>query len=563
MAFETNGVHEWDGKEIDEKIALMTAAPKSVVSIVRTHINDDEYQVVDLDLENFGRELGYHRAAQNAIYNWLELPEGLEKYIDAVIAMALDEGSRKFSATNLELAQQLFIGKRGSKDYAKKWITDKKKKLQNWQSFNNVLLIDVEDGAFDPVKRKNHPTNYRIYIVDMILETVVEAKDSDDWKKARNRYHKNKAIRRAARKIALKAKESPLIRPAKDRSLSEEEKFDRRHRLILSSMVRNREFLNKMNMTYEDYFLFLVSEMDKIATNPAGANRLLTPEKDEANHHISVFSKIKSGEIVEEIEKNNEHLDKKISLLDALKGDRVEYGAIAVAEEEREVKSPKVWQDGHFVELSNNIETKTEDFAPHDVSDLSEGHFSSQSEKSVCKPLEIKDRRRDILNSENNEIIGEKTSVVEGTFPEVSAEIEPDFSDWFNEAAEIEPAKKYDLEDLRQIVANWCAIVAKKLPDAKPSELQKGVWQVYWGEQFDHKSILLQADMAMMPRLIAEGQKPISALKPMFVEWIMSRVTYFQHDVPQRGAYDSRYKEFRQKLLNSQEIKLPEGYDDG
>lgn len=529
------GVQNWTSEEFEEKTDALSKAKRSIVSVVKGKLAD-EFVLSAPDYRSETAPLAFQTAAVNAVLAWLNFPTKLRSFVDCIVALAGETGAKSFTATNLEIGKQIRIGRKAKDDSIQKSISRLKSQVIEWQNNLSFDIIGIERGRFNPEKRKNEPTTYTPYLLEWIPEIIALASETPNWQKGIRL--KLKEIRRSARDVLNSLPTAPPIRGYEPKTLSEEEKFDRRHHIILSSMIKNRELLNSMGFVPEEYFRFLVGEMDKIATNPSGAANILTPPSDEVNLKSSIWNKIKAGELCTAILENDEHLETKLETLEAAGFNRVSYAVEAMeSEEPRNIITPRVWEDGKFRETSNEIQTKTAEISTGQILNSASDNLQN-TENRACKSL--------IPLTHDRTFSG----IIDGTI----SDDEIDFSDWQTEA---EGVAEMTHEKLAEIVQNWYAEIKIKVPQKQPKELWNGGWQIYWGELFDSRSKQAEANLKETVDDVVGGTKTIADLRGAVLDWIMSHLYYYKEGVSILPSKQT-LKEFRERLDNFL-LTLPSG----
>lgn len=563
--FDSLGIQEWTPEEENEKDAAIAAgASRRLVSVLRSQV-PDEFAIVDIDGSVQEADLAWSIDAMNHLLALLNFPNKLKPFLDSILGTCGSSGTTEFVATNWEIGQRSRSGRNACSDRSmEKWVSRQKKQLDEWMAYKSFRLVRITPGEYDFEINKRKPTRYEVFFNQYVVKTVNLAKTKFYWKaSAHGRKLQGRALREAARQVLQEIPEAPNLRLQPVKTLSEEEKFDRRHKQILTFMGRNRDALAKVGLDPNAYFMYLVGEADKIATNPTGSTgKILTPEADEPNRHISVWQKIKSGDINHEIEKNDEHLETKIENLEAVGFDTVEYAAQSVLNETepRVIDSPRYWKDGKFVETDQRFGSAPQaEMLNTSASDNLTEEFSAPINEEhrdilgdLAKPLETKSKSIGTFLSVCSENSGESNGTNTATNGTNLSGSDADFDemfntiDWKSEAEQGIP--DYSEDDLHAICKNWSQTIAEKIPDAPPSELNKGIYQIYWGEVFSESVKATENKLAETIQSIAEGSAPIDALKTVYADWIVSRVSYYKHGVPvHRTVHEN--EPFRERLL--------------
>lgn len=94
----------------------------------------------------------------------------LRGFIDAVIGVAgyRAGGDKWFKATDRKIALRA--------NRSTKWVQNQRKQLVSWQTRHNVAPIDIEDNKYNQGDKRPH--KYRVNIARLVVETILDAKDS-------------------------------------------------------------------------------------------------------------------------------------------------------------------------------------------------------------------------------------------------------------------------------------------------------------------------------------------------------------------------------------------------
>ena len=328
----TGDENEFTGEEYAEKEALMNAAPRHLLSAIRNAVGD--YDLVDGGASGLANT-SFEMAAINQILAWLNFPYQQRPYLDCLIGLAGSCERDEFSATNIEIARQVRTGKNANDDSMAKWVTRQKKKFQLWQSVRQFNLVEITDGKFDAKRRKNTPTTYKINLVYWAKQAVQKAKSKTYWRNGKE-YRRNqiRAIRQSCYEVLQSLPEAPPLR-LKIRTLSEEEKLDRRVHLQISSHEKNLDFIHKMGMAEEELHQYVIRELNKAFEKKRGlAGNLVTTPEDEPQKSASVFYKLKTGTLLDD----DDYIDE--------------------TENFSQTPIARHWEGGGWVEPSNKIPEK-------------------------------------------------------------------------------------------------------------------------------------------------------------------------------------------------------------
>lgn len=510
---DLTGVNEWSTEEFAEKeSAIAHAASRRLVRVVKGAL-DDEFDIIDdnaSDLANTSFEV----SALNQLLAWMDFDYKLRPYLDALIGIAGSSEENEFTALNIEIARQIRTGKGNtSDDSMSKWVTRQKKAFQAWQQANNFNLVDIKDGSFNAKSRKNTPTTYKIHILKWVKLAVKIAKTKDYWRNDKSyRRHQIKAIRNACYEVWQSIPDAPPLK-LKIRTLSEEEKFDRRVHLQISAHLKNLDFVEKMDLAGEELHEYILRELDKAFKKERGVvGNLLTPDADEPDVKSSVWNKLKDGTLLLE--------------------------PVEDFEDAVEPKKPKYWSNGEWRETSNSM---TEKAAPENDSRTDiEADNVRDAENSDCNYNNLKTHGRTFLDE--NEV-ADDTNVEQ---PETDSE---EISDDEKRCA---PYKK--------IVADWTAEVRAKIPSATSNQRfsENGCWDVCWQML---ATIGGESDLRLTNAIgrASENKVYLVELKEVFLDWIMLRLERWRGGVPV-GVDDETARKFRARM--SDYLKIPEA-DDG
>jgi hypothetical protein len=547
------GVQSWTQREISAKEeAIKRGASRSLVNIVKGAA-EGEFEIVHTDGDTQEADWTYLLSAQNHLLSQLNFPNKLKPFLDTIISSACGNGELEFSATNLEIGQKSRSGRDACSDKSmEKWVSRQKRLLDEWMAYKSFYLVGWQDGEYDFELNKRYPTRYQVFFNKYVVKAANLAKTKFYWGKGKDkRAMRNRALRESARRTLQEIPEAPNLRLKPPKTLSEEQKFDRRHHSMLTFMEKNRDALRKVGLDDRQYFEFLAVEIGKIASNSGGMiGKILTPEKDEPDHKSSVWQKIKTGAITEDIETASEALDIKIDLLEEVAFNQVDYAFEATKTEEKEIQTPQFFADGEWFDSDNKFGGATQSVKQNepktDQGDIlsTKGTFLSGSKENADKTGAQADfddfkHQGDIfvpLPAENEE----------------SVKHSDDFTDWFNDAAEV-PKVSVLAEDLLQVLfESWFLRVKELIPDLSPKELWKGAWQVYLDLEFaTEKQLKAYRELENIRAKVLAGTKDLTHFRAAFAKWVAMGATYYQNgtSVPQSAAKLAKFAERLEKQL--------------
>lgn len=503
------GVREWTQNEFKHRDAALQEAPRAVVSVVQSQIGEG-YEVVEYPTANLEIEFAYHVDATNHLLALLNFPDKLRGFLSCLLGMAKQSGGEVFEATNWQLGLRSRSGRAAcTDDSMEKWVSRQKKKLDEWMRLKGFEFINIINGTWNPLTGKNDPTRYQVFFNKYVVETVAEAKKIYYWNAKQNiDKARGRALREAARRVLHRIPEAPPLKPARVKILSEEEKFDRRHRAVLSFLEKNRDALAKLGIAWEEYFIFLVREMDKICENPAGlSGTILTLPQNEPVRHESIWRKIKTGTLL---------------LDEAAERTALETMASRAFEESLENIT------GENLIASDNLA----DFLPE---------TENQSE---------------VLNNSENTKLLIPLSDDGGTFLSGRGD-KKDFVKHDGETNLSARDDDMDTKEALKIVEQWSIEVNKKMPIVTPANKISGVWEIDWqaSDFADADAGRTQDALDMTILKISRDRSSLPELREKFVDWIMARLRWWSGGVSSIPA-DGEIEKFRERLLKF--LQIPE-----
>lgn len=504
------GVVSVTPKEYEAKqTAVKSGASRRLTSIIQSAT--DEFQIVDVDFSNAQAEFAWHMDAQNHLLALLNFPNKLKPFLDAIIGASGSAGQTVFTATNWEIGQRSRSGREACSDGAmEKWVSRQKRKLDEWQSFKNFHFVSIEQGAYDFEKKKRYPTKYKINFNKYVCETVAVAKTKFYWRGSSDkRRFQGRALREAARQILNEIPEAPPWRITPVKTLSEEEKFDRRHKQILTFLEKNKAALERVGLDAESYFMYCIRQLDQIATNSTEAFGLLTPDDDRATREFSVWAKIKTGEINNDIEDLDAHLDEKLDRMDRAGYNQVEYVALKAEEtpKQADISVHEPENQGECLTLSDQADISGETAKPLKTHNQTKRTFLENHTDTFVPLVEEKP---EVLNTFGN-----------------------------------------------QLVDLWKAQIREKIPDPTFEDRfsNQGCWEIIWNSPSRaarDKNAALDGAISMFDEdFINAGN-----LRTVFIEWIIARLARYRKGVPV-ALLDSQTKAFENRLEGF--LKIPDG----
>lgn len=554
MSFNIPGVSEWTPEEIKEKDSnVKRGAARRLMSVIESAV-PDEFELVDISSDDQEANFAWSLDAQNHLLALLNFPNKLKPYLDSIMGSAAACGTTEFSATHREIGQRSRSGRENCSDESmEKWVYRHKIELEEWMSYKSFQLVKITPGDYDHVKNRRLPTRYRVFLNQYVVKTVNLAKSKYYWRDgAENRRLQGRALREAARTVINEIPDAPNLKIRSVKSLSEQQKFDRNHRSILTYLKKNSAVLDKLGFDVREYLLYLVGEIDKIGTNPRGTiGNLLTPDRDEPNHQISIWNKIQAHELADEIRINDEHLENKIDLQKALRFDPLAYAFQSVQNEEREIAKPKYFRDGKFVDSdhsfaeSANPTEETDSVISIELSDPLADIFDDDT--NLLKTKDDCRRTSESVSTRTNEETN-RTNVSEWV-----AESDDFFDclDWKTEAEETQAIEA----DAWEIIDDWTRLIAEKVPELSYQDKwsKTGKWNVV-RQMVTSKARDADASLNTLCTSINDRIKPLSDLKQGYLDWIAVRLEFWQN------GYECITESKRQDFLNrlrQKILKLP------
>lgn len=274
-----------------------TPAPSRFAALVRGAA-ENEFNLVDLDRKSDAGTIAHLTDAVNYLLAHLNFPHRLRGFLNCLIGLAGECGDERFAATNFELASKARSGlPESSDDSMEKWASREKRKLEEWMGAANFRIVEIIPGGFDQEKWRNRPTNYRVHINHYGVEVLYRARAKKYWKNGTaHRKRQARAIREAARELIDEFGETKIHVPQK-KTRSEEEKFNSRHKQILSFFGKQRDFLARQNFPLETYAGLCDQDVTEVLLEPAGTvGVLLTPDKPEREFAWHRLRRIEYGD---------------------------------------------------------------------------------------------------------------------------------------------------------------------------------------------------------------------------------------------------------------------------
>jgi hypothetical protein len=280
--------------------AEMNPAPKSFAALLRSELNGRTH-LVDLNVQSESAHVAWNTDAVNHILALVNFPHKLRGFLDCLIGIAGENGSDEIALRNWDIGLRARSGFLNCSDTAmERWVTRQKRKLREWMFKNNFLLVEIRDGKFDLENWRNEITRYRLHVNELAATVVLRAKAKFYWR-AGKRYNKlqGRALREAARELLYELPESPALEPPKQKKLSEQQKFDRRHKEILTLLAKQRDALAKSKLSLGVYLELLEPEMlDTLAEEPGLEGVVLNPEKEPSpDALISTWEKVRERSV--------------------------------------------------------------------------------------------------------------------------------------------------------------------------------------------------------------------------------------------------------------------------
>lgn len=280
--------------------AEMYPAPRSFAALLRSEMTGKTL-LVDLNVQSESAHVAWNVDAVNHILALVNFPHKLRGFLDCLIGLAGENGAEEIALRNWDVGLRARSGFLNcSDDSMERWVTRQKRKLREWMFAKNFLLVEIRDGQFDKETLRNEITRYRLHINELAATVVLRAKAKFYWRSGK-RYHKlqGRALREAARELLYELPESPALKPPKEKKLSEQQKFDRRHKEILTLLAKQRDALAKSKLSLGVYIDLLEPLMlETLAEEPGLEGVLLNPEKEpNPEDLISVWERVREKSI--------------------------------------------------------------------------------------------------------------------------------------------------------------------------------------------------------------------------------------------------------------------------
>ncbi|HEY8562822.1 MAG TPA: hypothetical protein VIL74_20760 [Pyrinomonadaceae bacterium] len=536
------GVQERTPKEQSQKDeAVARGASRAFVSLTQSQLPDN-WQLVHESFKGANDRLLYSTAAVNSILAWLNFPPKLRHFFDCLLVLSrYDE--KPFQATNLDIGMQMRVGKGAKAESLQKMISRHKAKLLEWQNNLAFDLIGIERGRFDALRQKNDPTTYTPHILEWVPK-ILGSVNMREWNKGH--LQKLREIRRQAKNFLESNPDCPPLRGYQPKTLSEGQKFDRTDKMLDSMLMEQLMRICREELEPSVYIKYRKNRENHIITNQFGTvGTMLTPEKDVPPVYDSVWHILKTGEITEVIEAGEQKLEEKLSRLEEAGFDHLTYAVEIVKEERRDVKTPRVWDKGSWLETANDFTSE--------AAETPTGHFS-EFESDNLKTGEIRPTKSFEINDHDGTFLIDTEETISpsdiGKIPNDSAAVsEPDFTDWFNDAAALPDTQPITEQSLQNLFDAWVLKVRELVPDKPPAELWKGAWQIYLDLEF-----MLDKQLEAYKRLgevkadILAGKCELNDFREAFADLVASGAQYYQNGVtvPQSAQ---KLKVFRDRLL--------------
>lgn len=505
------GVNQFTSAEYGEKETAIEGAPRALLSIVKSQI-EGEYQLVDLSNYHPEIELAFQIDAMSHLLALLNFPDKLRGFLDCLLGLAKYEAGYEFAATNWEVGLRSRSGRAACSDESmEKWVARKKQSLEEWMAAKSFRFVKITKGSFNWETNRNEPTRYQVFFNRYVVETVRLAKTLFYWRDG-NHYARfqGRALREAARKVLQRIPEAPPLKPAKIKILSEDVKFDRRHKTIISFLEKNRDVLAAMNLAHEEYFMYLVQKViDPLAFNPTGTTgALLTPDADQPDRRGGILRRIERGTLfAEELGYTGD--DQFAETVSSVMGDDSPF----VSDEKTSAEQPKMPENDRTDKnvppcLNSDVLNTSESSNSLNTNVKHGGTFLSGTggQNEIVKHFEGAD--------------GE-TNLSAGAIDDF--DLQSAFDDFEEEYM--------DAKEVQAIVENWKREVARKVPPISSEQRFSGAWEISW-QSFGGEAARTENALNFAILKTSRSSQSISGLRDLFINFVMARIAYVKGGVP-------------------------------
>lgn len=516
------GTQSWNPGELKAKEAVMAEAPKPLIRLVKTHLQD-EYQIVEASHAEPQIEFAYQMDAMNHLLALLNFPDKLRGFLSGILGLAKYESGYEFAATNFQLGIRLRTGREDCSDEsAEKWVTRKKQALEHWMSSKSFLFVKITKGEFDFENNRNKPTKYKVYFNRYVIETVQLAKSISYWRDgAAYAKHQGRALREAARKVLQKIPEAPPLKPTKIKIIPEDIKFDRRHKTIVSFLEKNRDVLVGMNLAPEEYFMFLVQKViDPIAFNPSGTTgRMLTPEGDQPDRRGGILRRIERGTLfAEELGYTGDEFNETVN--NVMGEDSPYTGPQTAPEPDAEPAAAEPENDPMDKNVPPVLKHEdTNDETPDNSLKTNVKHRGDifVSDGGTKPPDEAPDGWTNLSAGSADDF-------------DLNAAFD-DFEDFPAENKTQTEDEYMDVKEVQIIVENWRAEVIRKVPPITSDQRFAGAWEISW-QSFGGEPKRTEDALNFAILKTARSNRALENLRKLFVEYVIARIAYVKGGVP-------------------------------
>lgn len=191
------------------------------VRSTKAALRENDASLSDQVPERLTVDFAHTTDATNYLLSLWDFPPALRAFIDALIGLSGYRAAKNewFKASDKQIAAR-------ANRKSTKWVQNQRKELVKWQTQRNVGLIDIEDNKYNQGEKTPH--RYRVNIARFATDTILDARDSLNWK----HHHFDEAMEEAAKitrdslpEVPIHVKHKRTSRPDAIRTMERQLKF--------------------------------------------------------------------------------------------------------------------------------------------------------------------------------------------------------------------------------------------------------------------------------------------------------------------------------------------------
>ena len=197
---------------------------------INEQLRKNESSLADDAPERLTTDFAHTTDAVNFLLALLSCPPDLRSFIDALIGVSGYRAGKVewFKASDAAVSHRA--------DRSEKWIQMKRKKLSAWQTKHNFALIDIEDNRYQEGEKTPH--KYRVHIARIAVETLLDARESDKWK----RHKFNEAMMESAKTMLASLPEFPIyVKHRRSKAADAETTMEREMKCALTKLKKAKQ----------------------------------------------------------------------------------------------------------------------------------------------------------------------------------------------------------------------------------------------------------------------------------------------------------------------------------